>query len=127
MVKISSLGAKDRFAEVYFYFQIRATPSAAEVHNVAMVSLFSDYDEALFKESYNTLLVCRYQGDSALQVIDAQQIAAVVAMMPLPLTTEELSQGQEADFACRFYVAEKPGLDVAYMGGMEDVDNETEM
>ncbi|KAI0077274.1 hypothetical protein K474DRAFT_1684384 [Panus rudis PR-1116 ss-1] len=95
------------------------------VHNVALVSIFSDHDISLYEECFETLLVCRYQGDAALQVVDIKHIVAVVVMIPFPLTAKESVDSTCADRASRFYVAEKPGLDVANMSGVEDIDNET--
>jgi hypothetical protein len=78
------------------------------VHTIALVSLYSPPDSALLAASCYTLWSCSYQGDTALKIIDAKEIVAVVAMVPLP------------GVVGRCYVVEKPGLDVAHMGGNDE-------
>jgi len=62
--------------------------------------------------SHDTLWSCEYQGDTALQFIDAKTIQSVVAMIPHKPIIEAQQLGE------RFYLVEKPGLDVAVIGGM---------
>lgn len=71
----------------------------------------------LFEFSYHTLLSCTNAGDACLQVIDVKSILSVVAMVPhLPFP---------GDTSERYFVVEKPGLDVASLGGVaEDVPDE---
>jgi len=57
---------------------------------------------------------CEYRGDSALEFIDVKCIQAVVAMVP---HAPEID-GQETRE--RFFLVEKPGLDVAVMAGAEE-------
>lgn len=78
-----------------------------EEHTIAVVSMYSPPDLALLEASHYTLWSCSYQGDTALRVIDVQTIVSVVAMVPLP--------GSE-----RYFVVEKPGLDIAHMGGNDE-------
>jgi hypothetical protein len=81
---------------------------------VALVSLFSKPDPALLRLSVNTLWSCEYQGDSALKFVDVKCIQAVIAMVP----HAPVIDGREA---CeRFFLVEKPGLDVAVMAGAEE-------
>lgn len=58
---------------------------------------------------------CTHLGDASLQVIDVKSIHAVVAMVPHQVNNEE-----------RFFVVEKPGLDVADLGGYEEEVQEEE-
>lgn len=66
----------------------------------------------------NTLLACIYQGNHALRVIDVTEIVAVVAMIPLPITSAECEQpNADALYGERYFVHEKVELNVALMGG----------
>jgi hypothetical protein len=53
--------------------------------------------------------VCHHQGDAGLRVVDVKSIASVVAMVPFGSADEH-----------RYFVAEKLGLDVAHMGGLDE-------
>jgi hypothetical protein len=68
--------------------------------------MYSPPDLALLEASYHTLWSCSYQGDTALRVIDVKTIVSVVAMVPLS--------------AGRYFVVEKPGLNVAHMAGRDE-------
>ena len=98
-----------RLAEVLFFIlwthKGRETP-------LALVSLYSTPDLRLLKASHNTLWSCEHQGDSALQFIDAKTIQSVVAMIPHMPMIEAQRLGEW------FFLVEKPGLDVAVIGGM---------
>ena len=59
----------------------------------------------------NTLWSCEYQDDNALKFIDVKTIQAVVAMIPHRPAIEGRPPSQ------RFFLVEKPGLDVAVMAG----------
>jgi hypothetical protein len=79
-----------------------------------MVSLYSEPDPTLYRKSYGALRVCHHQGDAGLMVVDVKSITSVVAMVPLGPTDEN-----------RYFVAEKLGLNVAHMGGLnEDLTDE---
>jgi len=79
-----------------------------------LVSLFSKPDPTLLRISVNTLWSCKYQGDLTLAFIDIKHIQAVVAMVPHTPALE----GQEV--WGRFFLVEKPGLDVTVMAGTEE-------
>ena len=83
---------------------------------VALVSIYSKPDPTLLHLSVNTLWSCEYLGDSesALRFIDVKTIQSVVAMIPHHPTIGGRSLPN------RFFLVEKPGLDVALMGGIED-------
>jgi hypothetical protein len=74
-----------------------------------MVSIYSPPHVGLLALSYHTLWSCTYQGDASLRVIDVKSISVVVAMVPHQPFTED-------PVPCHFIV-EKPGLDVASLGG----------
>ncbi|KIM73760.1 hypothetical protein PILCRDRAFT_80789 [Piloderma croceum F 1598] len=97
------LNGKLEFAEVRFYLCLD------EENTVALVSMYSPPDLALLEASHYTLWTCTYQGDAGLRVINAKAITAVVAMVPLP-GAENLR-----------FVVEKPGLDIAHMGGNDEI------
>jgi hypothetical protein len=64
-------------------------------------------------------LSCVYEGDAYLQVIDIKSILSVVAMVPHhPIAEDPLD---------RYFVVEKPGLDVACLGGVIEVATEEEL
>jgi hypothetical protein len=63
----------------------------------------------------NTLWSCENQGNSALTFINAKTIQAVVAMIP----HRPIISGVQTD-SDRFFLVEKPGLDVAIMAGFEE-------
>ena len=96
-------------AEVYFFIlwthEGRETP-------LVLISLYFTPDPRLLKASHNTLWSCEHQGDSALRFINAKTIQSVVTMIP-HMPRIEVQQLQ-----ARFFLVEKPGLDVAVIGGM---------
>jgi hypothetical protein len=110
------------FAEVQFFFQILPSALHEEFEPLALVSLYSDPDRDLLRTSSETFYTCTYQGQAGLAVVKATYIQSVVAMVPHVLNDVH-----------RFYMFEKPGLDVADLGGFlrteddgdgEDNDNE---
>lgn len=97
------------FAEVLFYLYIDLD---GEKKALTLVSMYSPPHQALLKASYATLWSCTYQGDAALKIIDVHSITGVVAMVPHNPFPE--------DSVGRFFVVEKPGLDIAHMGGNDE-------
>jgi hypothetical protein len=89
---------------------------------LGLISLFSKPDPTLLQRSVRTLWSCEYQGDSALVFIDVKSIQAVVSMIP---HTPSISRNIPTE---RFFLVEKPGLDVAIIAGVEEhtPDDETE-
>ena len=80
-----------------------------------MVSLYSHPHRELYEFSFHTLLSCTYAGDMHhnLQVINAKSIKNVVVMVPHhPFPGDTLE---------RYFVVEKPGLDIACLGGVVEV------
>ena len=74
--------------------------------------MYSNPNSILYKESLGTVVACRYTGDSSLIVVDFTSILSVVAMVPRKFT--HLDDGDWR------FVVEKPGLDVARLGGAWD-------
>jgi hypothetical protein len=87
--------------------------------SLALISIYSKPDPTLLHLSVSTLWSCKHLGDSALRFIDIKSIQSVVAMIPHRPTIG----GQSCD---RFFLVEKPGLDIALMGGIEDEMQEEE-
>jgi len=83
-----------------------------------MASLYTRPDGALLEESSGTLWSCKPQGNDGLVVFDVKHIEAVVAMVP----HSEKFLG--ASWEGRVFVVEKPGLDVATMGGATEIIQE---
>jgi hypothetical protein len=98
-----------RLAEVYFF--ILWTHEGHETPLV-LILLYSTPDPRLLKALHNTLWSCEHQGDSALRFINAKTIQSVVVMIP---HTPRIEAQQ---LQARFFLVEKPGLDVAVIRGM---------
>jgi hypothetical protein len=88
--------------------------------SLAMVSVYSPPSARLLTLSYNTLWSCTYHGDHSLRVIDAKSISAVVAMVPHRPFPEDSNPAE-----C-FFVVEKPGLDISFLGGVTESAPEEE-
>ncbi|KAI0732456.1 hypothetical protein BC629DRAFT_1302176 [Irpex lacteus] len=118
-VKIIRDGVVD-FAEVKYYFRL-PLPGNPEGKAFAMVDLYSRPDEALLRESSNTLWSCHKQaGNAGLCVVELAEVFSVVAMVPHP----PLLDPTLGNFTGRVFVVEKIGLDVMTMVGIEEEDIE---
>ena len=106
MIQLNVTGNLE-LAEIQYFFQLIIN---SKMQTLALVSVYSPVDRDLLKESYNTLWTCTYQGDQALKVIDVTMITAVIALLPLP-------GGQDGTL----FLCEKPGLDVAHIGGQDEI------
>ena len=81
-----------------------------------MVSVYSDPDENLLKESSDTLRVVRYQGTKALHVIDAKWISSVMALIPFILSDQEKKYPSICTHYTQcFFIGEKAFLDFMTM------------
>ena len=78
----------------------------------ALVLLYSMLNDYILQSSHTTLVVCRYQGEEALRVIDVKSILSVVAMVPFDFLIDNCSD--------QYYMIEKVGLDVAEADIPED-------
>ncbi|KAF9020619.1 hypothetical protein BDZ89DRAFT_1072147 [Hymenopellis radicata] len=117
-VKLPNLNGQLEFAEVQYYFQYEVSQNDG-YRPLAMVSLYSRPDIDLLRKSSNTLWSCTHQGDQGVCVVDVKSIEAVVGM--IPHSTHFLTGAEN-----HVFVAEKPGLDVAEMGGAYEADNHDE-
>jgi hypothetical protein len=87
---------------------------------LTLISLYSPPELSLLKASYNMLWLCEHQGDLALQFIDARTIQLVVSMIPHTPRIEAQQLGEH------FFLIEKPGLDIAMIGGTLEAMHEHE-
>jgi hypothetical protein len=87
---------------------------------VALVSLYSEPDPTLLKISSGTLLVCRYNGENSLVLVDAHTIRSVVAMVPF--MEKSSGGGRPRRHTGRFFVVEKPGLSLTELGMDEGLE-----
>jgi len=97
------------FAEVHFYF---IKTFGDEQRAFALVSPYSPPNEYILQSTYDTLVVCRYQGGGALTVIDVKSILSVVAMVRFPFLID--GHGNQ------YFMIEKMGLDVIEADVLED-------
>lgn len=97
------------FGEVIYFFSkiIRG-----ELRAFALVSLYSPPNEYLLQQTNDTLVVCRYRGETALMVINVKLILSVVAMIPFPFLLDGRSD--------QYFMVEKFGLDVIEANDLED-------
>jgi len=98
-------------AEVRFFIHISRNEGDM---CLVLMSLFSKPDKYLLDISANTLWSCKYRNDGALKFIDVKTIQSVVAMIPHRPEIPGLPLSE------RFFLVEKPGLDVAIMAGIEE-------
>ena len=92
-------------AEVHYYSRIKADN---QEFTLAIISCYSLPDPDLLNASRGTLWSCT-RGES-VQAVDVKNITAIVAMVPhMPFPGVE-----------RFYLVEKPGLDINTIGGKEE-------
>lgn len=111
------------FAEVQYFTQVAiAMDNIGEWRdvNIAVISVFSPPDADLVRLSNRTVLSCKYLGEEALRVVDVTAIKSVVAMIPHRPT---LPSGIIED---RFFVLERPGLDIFQFGVEEDQEDEAD-
>jgi hypothetical protein len=102
---------------VYFFYRISI--EGDQWRPVALISLYSAPDLTLLRKSSDTLVVCRYHGDSSLVLVEAQAIKSTVAMMPFM----EKSEGDRPRYHDgRFFAAGKPGLSLADLGMEEGLE-----
>jgi hypothetical protein len=102
------------FGEVHFYFRARNIGDNKDA--IAVISLFGPPDMTLLDQSYHTLW-SSIKTDPVVAV-NVKDLVSVVAMVP----HHPSIPGKPVHK--RFFVVEKPGLDVANMGGVEDeLDN----
>jgi hypothetical protein len=109
-------GGTFRIGEVQFFFR---SDHSREEHAYAMVSIWSEPDMVMLRESLNTVYSCVHMDQTDLCVIDMKTISSVVAMVPM-----KPSEGSQSS---RFFLLEKPGLEITYLGDVPTVvDNDNE-
>lgn len=94
------------FGEVQYCFQAKIHGSDKKL---ALISNYSPPDQNLLSESSGALIVCQYKGVTSLEVIPVKTIMSCIAMIPF----REPHNG-------KFFVCEKMGLDVAFIGGSQE-------
>lgn len=104
------------FAEILFYFQLQIAQISQGGQPInetyALVSRYSSPNAGILKKSSNTYWLCTHGRIENLEVIPVKTILSVVAMIPYkPLQNDSEQQ---------YFVVEKPGLEVACMGGVEE-------
>ncbi|KAF8156693.1 hypothetical protein B0H34DRAFT_658155, partial [Crassisporium funariophilum] len=94
--------------EVQYFFQARINE-----HNktLALISQFSLPNANLLAKSSGALIVCQYRGIALLVVISVKNIISCIAMIPF-------TEPQDG----RFFVCKKRGLDVAFLGGLQEYE-----
>ena len=98
------LGGQQQFAKVHYYFQMHIQNWTK---TLALVTKYPLPDAEIICQSFGSLWVFKKQqpSEETLMVIEAQNIVAVVAIVPLP-GSDNL-----------WFLAEKPGLNVSEIGG----------
>ena len=84
---------------------------------LAMVSLYGRPHADLHEQSSGALYACSLGGDDGVAVIEVKTILSVVAVVPFPA---------HLGWQDRVFVVEKPGLDVAAIGGVAEAIDEEE-
>ena len=93
------------FAEVIYYFRLQVAPE--NTHTVAAIKPYGPPHNFLLAESSNTVYSCTKMDQ--VVIIDVKMIRSVVGMLPHKVEREN-----------RWFVVEKPGLDLWEMGGFEE-------
>lgn len=111
-----------KIGEVQYYFNLLVNNTSCAL---AMVSVYSSPDLEMLKESCNTVWACDYQGQAHLVVIEAKTITSVVAMVPFPAAGRGgVRAAESARTVGKYFLVEKPGLEVATMNEVQDVEDE---
>ena len=102
------MAGEPEFAEVQYYFQMIVKKVT---RTLALVSKYPSPDAELLEESFSTLWAFKKQilDNEVLTVIDVKDIVSVICVAPLPGRTDGMH-----------FLCEKPGLDVAQMGGVDE-------
>jgi hypothetical protein len=98
------------FGEVLYYFRCKRQNT---ILSLAVLSAYSEPDPELLAASHGTFISCKYLGDYSVQVIDVSRIQSVVAMIPHKLEKHRVEEEH-------YFLVERPGLDVAHLGGSEE-------
>jgi len=74
--------------------------------------MYSPPNVYLLDRTQDTLIVCRYQGEEALVIVDAKLILSVVAMVPFRYALDGVDN--------HYFVIEQIGLDVVEVDDQAD-------
>jgi hypothetical protein len=102
-------------AKAHYYFQLVVNN---KVKTLAIVTRFGPPDPWLFEASSRTLYSCKSLGDKGLVVVDVHQVLSVVSMVP----HRPSIPGKAVED--RYFLHEKIGLEVAKMGGYDELFTE---
>ncbi|KAF8809319.1 hypothetical protein BYT27DRAFT_7222542 [Phlegmacium glaucopus] len=101
------------FAEVLFYFQLPITLNEErKIETYALVSRYSPPHADILKKSYNTYWSCTHGRIEYIEVISVKTILSVVSIIPHKLFQDDSDH--------RYFVVEKPGLEIACLSGVEE-------
>jgi hypothetical protein len=96
--------------EVQYFFRVRSRdPLDLETHTLAVISLWSNKDEVIWRVSNRTVWYAIYQGQGSIAVINVKDIHSCVAMVPHKL------RGKDGNF-----LVEKPSLGVTMSHPQQD-------
>jgi len=107
-----------KFTEVQFFFHLQF---AEEIHNLAVVSIFSSPDQELLEHSFQAIYACHYQEDNALVAIDVKNINSVVSMVPYFKIAQD---GEILMLHTEHFLVEKIGMEITALLGQGDEDKE---
>jgi hypothetical protein len=135
------------FGEVQYFFRLPVSSKVihtdlnAEARTVAAVKLFARPNREILEHSYGVVWAARFQDVTGLAVVDVRAIRSVVAMVPFPRFNMPeggvnipvgVALGEQPIFEQPQYVPgwiyfliEKLGLDITYLGEGEEDDGET--
>ncbi|KIK35336.1 hypothetical protein CY34DRAFT_96273, partial [Suillus luteus UH-Slu-Lm8-n1] len=103
---------KPRVGEVQYYIEC-CIDYTRPIEALAVIKLFSLPHQELLQQSHTTFVSCQYLGDAGTIIVNVKSIHSVVAMVPHKLDDEDC-----------FYMVEKPGADVTYLGGYLEEDKQ---
>ncbi|KAF8151584.1 hypothetical protein B0H34DRAFT_664807 [Crassisporium funariophilum] len=110
-IMVSDVIQQGNYGEVQFFF--RATFQDNETRGLALVSVYDPPDPDLLRDSSHALWVSLYRGNESLKVINITLISTCVAMVPFAKPPDG-----------RFFVCEKMGLEIGYLGGSQEEDGD---
>ncbi len=108
--------------QYFFRLTLQHPDGSKQLETLAMLSDYTPPDLAIAQKTHGVLLACQYQGQRSLRVVDAKEIYSVVAMLPLRPRPSEMYNPDAANlYLDRYYVAEKLGFDMTWIGHEEDM------
>lgn len=108
------LNGQIEFAQVQFFFNAQI---GGLRRTLALISLYSRPDEALFTESYFTVWSMTELGADGLRVVEAKSILSTFSAQP---HDHHVDEGDD-----RYFVWEDMGLPMALLAGaIQDLDGE---